>query len=688
MKFNNNFSKLVVLVLVGLFAFSTLVLGMDYKESPLLNKMVKEGKIPPLEERLPANPEVVEPLHNVGNYGGVAHVYNAEAPSRPYTAQMLMGSHGPFKASPQAKPGVPNVFKGYDVNDDFTVWTFHLRKGLKWSDGTELNAQNFYLYWKLDRANSDINPSIGVDDVTIGDNYVTFYNEHNRKRTVKKEVIDDYTIKYTSNKPYPLLINHLSHPHSSEYEILPMHFLKQFHPEVIGEEVAKKLAEKAGFDTWFQLYGNFSSRQGQQTTVQVLGNFPPTLSSYVCVKRTQTQLVFERNPYYYKVDTEGSQLPYIDKIVVDHVAQREIINGKIISGDVDFEGFMTQTPDIPLYKQYEEKAGYRTELWNFAANSSVFELNYTYEDEVVSNLFQNRDFRIALSLAIDRNRINNDIMFGKARPIRMTVLPETMWHKPEYETKYSDYDPERAKKMLDDLGVVDVDGDGWREDSDGNDISWTVEYVVSEAPREPISELVIKNWQEIGLKVDVKQDEANLGFTRVDTDQMAMWIWHGDARTEMMWPVNLNGHMFPAWIGSWDNWWFSDGESGVEPPENAKDLYRWFEKLVYSTTKEEMIKWGQKMLDSAADNMWVIGTTTDFPHAMIVKNDLKNFPTNEDGPLFYIWSTWWTNAYEPTQFYFEARPEVKYEDSLLPGIYPLEERLQDPVERALKHGWL
>ena len=211
--------------------------------------MVKKGLIPPLEQRLP-DPEdihIVQPLHNIGKYGGTARTFNAEGPKRPYTSQMLMGTHGPFKTSPEGKPGVPNVMKGFEHNADFTEWTLYLRKGLKWSDGTELTAENWLLFWKHFRANPDLNPSIRTAKVTIEDKAVTFYNEFNFKRTVRKEVIDDYTLKYTADISYPTLINHLSHPHSrQEYYLMPMHFLMQFHPDSIGEAeaTAKKVLER------------------------------------------------------------------------------------------------------------------------------------------------------------------------------------------------------------------------------------------------------------------------------------------------------------------------------------------------------------------------------------------------------------------------------------------------------------
>ncbi len=683
-------SKLMLVLVAVMLLTTAAVSAMEYKEHPVLAEMVKQGLLPPVEERIPKDAMIVAPLHELGRYGGTARVFNAEAPNRPYTAQMLMGSHGPFRATVDAKPGVPNLFKGYDVNDDYTVWTFYLREGLKWSDGYPLTAENYYLYWRYDRANQEINPGINLDNVTIEDDAVIFYNEDGRRRTVKREVVDDYTIRYTSDKPYPTLINSFSHASGSwDYYTQPMHFLKQFHPDFIGREAAEAKAKKAGFDTWYQLYEYFTNRQGQQTTVQVQGNFPPSVGAYVLVSKTQTTMVFERNPYYFKVDTEGRQLPYIDRIIVEHVPDREIIVGKIISGEVDFEGFMTETPDIPLYRRYEQTGDYRTEIWNFAANATGLQLNTNYKDEVVRDLFRNRDFRIALQLSVDRQRINDEILFGMGRPVGMTVLPETMWFKPEYEEAYAEYDPEQAKSILDSIGVVDVNGDGWREDPNGKDIAFDIEFVVSEAPRAQILEIVEQNFRAIGINATVQQREATFGFQRSGTNDMAVWVWHGDARTEMLFPTYINGHMFPTGPGiGWWQWFTSEGTTGVEPPEDVKELFTWFNNMQYSTTQEEMVYWGQKLLDNAAENVWRITTVMDFPHPMIVNNDIANFPTENDGPLIYEWSTWWTNAYEPSQFFFKTRPQLTIEESLLPQIYSPSEMSMDPLDRAIANGWL
>jgi peptide/nickel transport system substrate-binding protein len=661
-----------------------------YQEHPVLAQMVKDGLLPPVEQRLPDDPNVVEPLHGVGTYGGTARVINLRSPTTPWPLDFVSGYAYLFKYSPDAKPGVPHVAHSYQVNDNFTEWTFHLRPGLKWSDGVEFTAANFLLYWKYERANAHLSPQVLPENVTIEDTAVTFFNETGEGRTVRKEVIDDYTIKFTSDDPYPFLINKVS-----RYFLLrpesPMHFMKQFHADLAGEDETQKLAKDAGFEHWYELYQHFSSSHSHYwSNNQVLGNFPPTLSSYVMVKKTQDQFTWERNPFYYEVDTAGNQLPYIDKVIVDQLTKREIVDAKIIAGEIDLEGFFTLPESIPLYKQYESQGDYTTVLWNFDNNASVFIPNYHYEDTVVRDLFRNKKFRQALSISIDRERINNEVLFGRSNPGMMAVHSNTQWYRPEHETKYGYYDPQQAMQWLDQIGVTDADGDGWREDPNGKDIYWVIEWIVSEAPYGDISEHVVRGWKEIGLNVDHKLFEAALRSERLSTNKHAMWPWHGAFRDEGMFPVQINFMMYPNIVtgaNTWWDWWRTDGKDGEEPPAEVKEVYQAFVNLGKAGSAADVKKWGLVMTDNAAENVWTIGTANDFAHPYIVKSDLKNFPMSfDDGPLYHNATCMWTYSYNPPQFYFENRPQITHQESLLPVMYT-EVQTMTPVERAKQHDW-
>ena len=660
----------------------------EYREHPLLAEMVRQGLIPPVAERLPDEPKVVTPLDEVGRYGGTANIYE---PTYTFELMQLMGVATPFVQDVHGTPGLPQLYLGYEVNDDFTEWTFHLRPGVKWSDGELFTARTMYDYWRYYRANPDINPQIDPDKVVIEDNAITFTDEPLEAvgRTVRKEIIDDYTIKYTSDKPYPFLINSASHSYSMmESVIRPMHFLNQLDPTFIGMEAAQTLAQKAGFEHWYQLYLQVGRAQ-RQSSGQFIGNLPPTLAPYVMVDVGAARRVYERNPYYWKVDTAGQQLPYIDRIVTNQVTDREAVDARIIAGDADFAGFNTNTPSIPLYRQYEEQGGYRTTIWQNTFTALVLWPNYCYADEALATAFRNRDFRMALQLAVDRHRINDEVMFGQSRVVRHVPKPETnILFEKELETKYIEFEPERSAAILDEIGYVDADGDGWRDAPGGAPLKWTIPYMDVETPRVPIIEIILEDWHELGLNVDAQIVEGSLHWQMFGANELPMLLWHSQSNIPLSQSRDFHGA--PGHNGvCWRTWYISRGASGVEPPPEVVEFYDWFyQEYLTAGSEEEMREAGLKVWRSQVENFWFIDTVADFPYPVVTAKDMKNIPTREHGPLYWSWDVWWANAYTPAQFFFEGRPQITAEDSLLPQMYDLAQRAKHPIDRAVDHGWL
>ncbi|MCC6805724.1 MAG: hypothetical protein IT319_22775 [Anaerolineae bacterium] len=202
------------------------------------------------------------------------------------------------------------------------------------------------------------------------------------------------------------------------------------------------------------------------------------------VEKDATRSVYERNPYFWMVDSEGNQLPYIDRIVVNVVNDRESIDGSIIAGDIDFAGFHTDTTSIPLYQQYAEQGSYNMTLWQNIFSAVVLWPNYCYADPAVATALAQKDFRVAMQLTVDRERINQEVMFGLARTVRHAPKPETnMLFDPEFETLYSEYDPDQAQTLLDGIDITDKDGDDWRDAPDGSPITMVIPYGEHTHPR-------------------------------------------------------------------------------------------------------------------------------------------------------------------------------------------------------------
>jgi peptide/nickel transport system substrate-binding protein len=655
----------------------------EYQEHPLLTEMVRQGLLPPLQERLPTNPKVVEPLHEIGQYGGTANIYE-----QPGT---LFSTASPFTLSPELIPGLPHVYSGYEVNDNFTEWTFFLRPGLKWSDGEPLTAWTMYEYWRYYRANPAITPIISSAEVTIEERAVTFKDEPREGTglTVRKEVIDDHTIKYTSDKPYWALLNQMSHGASMlEGNFRPMHFLKQLDPEFIGEEDAQKLAESAGFEHWYQLYTQVG-RSRMQGTGQEIGNLPPTLEPYVLVEVGPTRSIYERNPFYWAVDPEGNQLPYIDRIFRNETADTATLEGKIIAGDVDWAAMDTLAPSLPLFKQYEDQGGYRTTVWQNTFTTLVLWFNYCYGDEVVAKAFQDRDFRLAMQFAVDKNRINDEVFFGQARAVRHMPKPETnILYDPALETVNNEYDPERSAELLDQAGYLDTDGDGWRENPDGDALSFTIQYLETETPRTPVLEIMLEDYHQLGLNIDSLVIEGSLHWPMYGANELVTMLWHGQSQIPISQDRDWHGSPGQSSGACWYNWYYSNGQSGVEPPPDAIQFYDWYKEYRFAATMEERIEAGRKTWQSQAENIWFVDTVTDFPKPVVTKDDMMNVPNSDDGPLFWSWDVNWPKAYEPVQFFFAGRPLITASNSLLPEMYDPDELAKHPITRAVDYGWV
>jgi len=374
------------------------------------------------------------------------------------------------------------------------------------------------------------------------------------------------------------------------------------------------------------------------------------------VRKTSSLRIYERNPYFWKVDAEGNQLPYIDRIECEVVSNKEVLNGKAISGECDFLGWSMDIRNYSMFKNYEEKGGFKTYLWQAGyGTTSIYMLNQTVEDPVLREIFQNYDFHRALSLAMNRDEINDTIYFGKATPRQYTVIDSSKYFEPEFETAYIEYDPDRAKQILDDMGLKDTDGDGWRERADGEDLAFTIEFFAVETPKEPEAEIVVQNWRDVGVKADYKLVSRQLQQERAPGNMMDATIWHGDRATDIIFfQTRKIVPIVPHWGSSnwpeWARWFNTGGSAGWEPPAHIKEYYGWWETMQTEPSLEKRIELGKKILRSQAENLYVIGTVGEAPWPVVVDSDLRNIP--EKG--IWVWDSLWTASINPGTFFFEG----------------------------------
>ena len=595
-----------------------------FQQSPMLDAAVAAGDLPPVEQRLPDDPIVVEPYEGIGVYGGTASVFDGGW-------DLLNPPGGAFRVCPQLQLNLPNYAKGAEFSDGGRTLTIYLRPGVRWSDGHPLSSEDFEFDLLHIEFNNQITPVVTpmLQGATL-------------------EIHHDYSFSYHFPEPQPLFLKKLAH--SGDNYLAPAHFLKRYHPDFTDVEQLTREAEELGVEDWRKYFEVVNS------TRDLLVFHRPVLSPFMIIDKSSTRSRFERNPYYPKVDPAGNQLPYIDYIETQKVESAEIKAAKASTGQVTFSGRQFMTADIPLFKRFEKDNGYSTYIWPRPYGSDVvFQMNLTHPDERLRRVFQDVRFRRALSLAIDRDEINDIVYFGQAVPRQLTVVPSSRYFEPEFARAYADFDPRRAGALLDEMGLADVDGDGVREGVDGKPLNITLEYTLGETPKQPTVELVTAHWAEVGVQVSRKQISGGLQSTRANAGLMDMAIWHADRNADILFPIEpfwyvpMHVGQEPLLFSRWARWYLSGGTKGREPPPQIKQLIEWWQILRRTDDLEERVDMGKRILRSQAENIWSIGVIGLGPHPVVVKDELKNVPRQG----YWGWDSRWSWPYYPETWYLQ-----------------------------------
>lgn len=638
--------KLMVVLVSGVICLLgvTSAVAAKYNEAPMLRSKVAAGELPPVEERLPEEPLVIPVVEEIGEYGGTIHVQSLSPGNWETGGWQIINFEGMLRVAADGKTILPNLAEDWKLSEDGKTLTLHLRKGMKWSDGIPFTADDI-LFWYEDIALNDELTPVKPGKWSPGG------------ELMKVEKIDAYTIRLHFAASYPLVTLQLSRISSSwSCDFYgPKHYLKQFHPRYVPMEELEKIAKEEGYDYWYQV---FNLKQGDGWGGKA-GVGYPTLRSHILIEKRQENYIAGRNPYYWKVDPAGNQLPYIDKVFTTAgVGSVELMTGKVITGEVDYDVQMTGLKNLSLYKESAEKANYRVLLWPHGyANFVSYQPNQTYEkDPVLRDILRDVRFRRALSLAIDREEINEALYFGLAVPCQTTLVPNSVYFEEEFAKAYAEYDLEKANRFLDEMGLKWDTNHEWRLRPDGKKLFITVEYIEEETPMTATSELVKEYWQAIGIDLNLKVISSELMWQRYAANDVQMGVSWGAGYLDTSFPLDPSFFVPMAtglggcWGTLWAHWYVSGGKEGEEPPEEAKkNIERW-ERMVVTMDEKERVRLGKEIMRSQAENLWVIGTVGMAPHPVIVRNNLRNVP--EKVP-YYTWDLFFSTIAYPEQFFFK-----------------------------------
>ncbi len=608
------------------------------KESPMLTEMVENGELPPLEERMPVEADrLVVDTPAFGIYGGTYQGAIAGEGDDPWLHRTL-GFEPMLRPAPDLSvvEGEPGILKSIEFDEtDGTVYTLHLREGLRWSDGEPVTADDVMF---------------AIEDVYFNQDLYTNPPEslavNNEPCTAQK--IDDYTVELTYPAPKGNLISIASR--ASDFFSFPKHYLQDFLPHL--NEDANAIAEEAGATDWEDHWEN----------VNQWFNNPDKPNLNAWIQRTPLNegnvIVAERNPYYWKVDADGAQLPFIDRLEYEVVRESEVMLLKALNGEIDFHSrHFNSNANRPVLADGREAGDYDfVTIESSWSNAMIITLNLNHRDEVLREVFQNKDFRIGLSHAIDRQEIIDTVYQRQGVPWQAAPREESDFYDEEFATQFTQYDVDLANQYLDDAGYSDTDSAGFRLRPDGDRITFNID-VINLTPEWPTAaDLVTQYWAEVGIDARVNTIERTLFLDRklASANQHDANIWYGEGGSyeEMIqhrwW---FPGHYEANYATGWSEWFTSRGTSeyGVEPPEEPRrqmDLMRQIDAEPDPAVTAELFR---EVLQISKEQFYAIGILKPENGYAIKKNDLHNVTEGFADVL-----SWSSPAYtNPSTWFFD-----------------------------------
>lgn len=625
--------------LTALLLCSTAVWAADYKEAPSLDAAVAAGTLPSVDKRLPDTPLVITPVSEVGTYGGTMRVMRSSTEEFG-DATSAVGIESLTRLNAEDGATIePNLAESWAWSNDDKTLTMTLRKGLKWSDGEPFTTADIAFWWDDVINNTELTPTMPGDWMSGGE-------------PMKLTVVDDQTFQLDFKAPNRLIELLIARDGYQGQIFLPAHFLKQFHPKYTDPAKLAEMAKAAGFATWAELF----TQKALSDDVFGVANFDsPVIRAFKPVSTDGTHLILERNPYYFKVDTAGNQLPYIDKVDVELIQNPEVYTLKASSGEADLALENTTITQMPVFLDNAEKGGYKVLEYSAGfTNIANMMLNQTVADPDKRALFQDIRFRTALEIAVNRDEINDLVFFGLGTPMQNSILPigGRCWDEAVSKTN-TQFDPEGAKKLLDEIGMK-YDGE-YRTLPNGKPFKLTLTYWPGEGgdAKRKIVELTQTYFRNIGINFDVREVERSLYFEFTTSNQHDMGLWHADSATDPLWvtgpkiiPVRQRHGAFAT---LWATWFETHGEKGEEPPQDMKDAVAAWQKAKAVGTPEALVEGCKAVVKANAVGAWTIGTVGAFPQPLIISNAMHNVP--EKGMASWDWG--YMARYHPEQFYMK-----------------------------------
>ncbi|MBI1778146.1 MAG: ABC transporter substrate-binding protein, partial [Proteobacteria bacterium] len=556
----------------GLAATSVLggpALAQQTKEAPELARLVADGKLPPLAERLPKSPLVITPWERQGVYGGQIRRGLRGGADHNGILRMV-GNQGLTRWNLEFTEAVPNVAERWEVSPDTSEFTFHLRAGMRWSDGHPFTADDILFAFEDCIGNAELYRSPPSPFVING-------------RLCKVEKLSDTAIKLRFAGPYGLLLEQLATPLGQHPTLFPKHYCSQFHPKY-NPKIQDPMRQ-ANVTDWAQL---FRLRCGDIEMPQRWGNpEKPTLDPWLVEEPYTggaTRVTMKRNPYFWQVDAAGNQLPYVERIQFTIYQDVESLMLDAMAGRLDIqERHLDTLANKPILAGAASKGGFRLfETINANSQQMVIYPNITHKDPAVRAMLANREFRQALSLGINRAEVIDIVYLGQSEPWQIGPRPTHPWYHERLARQFTEHKPAEANAILDRLGYAKRDSQNFRLRPDGQRVFFVVDVINALYPDEvDVLELVKRHWAGIGVDIKINTIERSLFYTRGGNNDHDIAVWPGPGGLDVMlssYPYFAQDPQGSRYAIPWANWYVSGGKEGQEPPADQKRRMQLFDQ--------------------------------------------------------------------------------------------------------------
>ena len=606
-----------------------------YMEAPSLAERVASGDLPPVDERLPDPPLVMQamPDRKLGKYGGELVTLMGRAKD---VRLMVVYGYARLVGYDRSFEIVPDILERMEVEDN-RIFTLHLRKGHRWSDGHPFTSEDFRYFWEDIANNEELSP-IGVPQALTVDG-----------KPARFEVIDETTVRYSWDNAHPHFMPLLAGTRPLQI-FAPAHYLQQFHARYADLDQLAKMVEDAKQRSWSALHHRKNNPYKNDNPDA------PSLQPWVNTTAAPSQrFVFKRNPYFHRVDANGAQLPYINRVVLD-IADAKLIPAKTGAGESDLQARSIGFADFTFLKEGEKRGGYAVRLWKTTKGAQVALFpNLSVSDPEWRKLMRDVRFRRALSLAINRAELNQVLFYGLATEGNNTVHSLSPLFRPEYKTKWTSFDLEQANALLDEIGLSKRNRQNLRLLPDGRPMTIVVETAGEDTAQTDVLELIHDEWLKIGVKLFTKPLQREVFRKRIFAGSTLMSVWGGlenglatrDTSPRELAPTEQVQLQWPTW----GQYFETKGALG-EPPDlpEGEELARLNAEWEHTADPARREAIWHRMLEIHADQVFTIGLVAGVPQPVVVRNTLRNVPKEgvynwEPGAHFGI--------YHPDTFWFD-----------------------------------